>query len=698
MITYNYSFFKAIIALIFVFATWSFAKLQAQTATPDETKTVAMQFAKQRLGNNFTPYFLNSYCAELNSIPLYYVYNLFPEGFVIVSTEKSTVPVIAFSPTGICPQQSTNPAFEWWMNQYAQQIYIAKKSKQQANNPNTILWKDYLNGNILAAKLQIAPLLTSTWNQGTYYNEFCPADINGPDDKCLTGCVATAIGQLMNYYRWPQSGTGTYTSGDTVYGPLTVDYAAANYNFNEMDNSLSRSNFETAELIYNIGVSVDMHYGPNGSGMNNHKAAYCMKTFFKYVDSTEYIFRDSVTLNWDSVVVSHLDRSMPMYYAGWGDTNYVSGHAFVVDGYQNSSYFHFNWGWGGSYDGYFYTSALSPGGANFTLMHELVVNMYPDGTYPLYCNGTDTIRSNDGTIDDGSGPIFGYENNSNCSWLIQPSDSVQTIQLTFLRFDTETGNDVLTVYNGSNSSAPVLGTFSGSTIPTSIQSTGKTLFLTFSSNGSNTSDGFLIAFTTVSPSFCSISSTITAESDTINDGSKQFNYHGNNLCRWKIQPASGLPILLSFTEFDIDSTDYVQVIDHSDGSILGEFRGNQLPPVLFSPNGSLTVILRTSATAHADGFTFNYRTSQTPVIDLSNPSPALFPNPAFDYINITGIDCYSEVHIFNSTGSCVQTGNFYPVNESILLPVNELPEGLYFVTICGASKQSVLKFVKQNNR
>ncbi|PKP02524.1 MAG: hypothetical protein CVU11_11520 [Bacteroidetes bacterium HGW-Bacteroidetes-6] len=672
---------------------------KAQTATPDETKTVAIQFARQRLNNNFTPYFLDTYQVNFQNIPVYYVYNLFPEGYVIVSAEKSTIPVIAYSPTGICPQQSNNPAFDWWMNQYAQQIYLAKKSKPRADNPNTTIWKNYITGNIPATKSQVGPLLTSTWNQEVYYNEFCPADDNGPDDKCLTGCVATAIGQLMNYYRWPVSGTGSYTSEDLVYGPLTVDYAAANYNYNEMATKLTRSNPETAELIYNIGVSVDMHYGPYGSGMNNHKAAYCMKTFFKYVDSTEYIFRDSVTINWDSVVVSHLNRLMPMYYAGWSDTNYVSGHAFVVDGYQDSSYFHFNWGWGGSFDGYFYTSALTPGGANFTLMHELVINMYPEGAYPLYCSGTDTLHSDDGTIDDGSGPIFGYRNNSNCSWLIEPNDSVQAIQLNFLRFETESGNDVLTVYNGHNSSAPVLGSFSGSSLPASVQSTGNALFLTFSSNGSDSAAGFLVAYKTISPSFCTSLTTLNAESDTISDGSGIFDYHGNSFCRWKIQPTSGLPVLLAFTEFDLDSTDYVSVIDHSDGTQLGEFRGNQLPPVLFSPNGTITLLLKTTATAHAGGFTCNYRTSQTPVIDINNPEPVLYPNPTTDYINITGLGVFSEVHIFNSTGSCVHNCNYYPVNRNLLLPVAGLQEGLYFVTITNEnSQQHVLKFVKQDNR
>lgn len=691
----RYTVLQLLATTLLLFPAGRMNFVSAQSVTFDEARTVAYFFATERLHNSFAPYFTDYYPGQFNNATTYYVFNLFPEGFVVVSADKNVVPVLAYSENSYCPQNSPNTSLQSWLGQYSRQIYTISKQKNFSNQANKNLWADYLAGDIHTPKAQVGPLLTSTWSQEAFYNEFCPADAAGPDGKCVTGCVATAIGQLMNYFRWPQNGVGSYTSEDTVYGTLSVDYSSAEYRFNEMANHLTRTNPETAELIYNIGVSVDMHYGPNGSGMNNHKAAHVMKTFFRYVDSTQYIFRDSVSLNWDSVIISHLNRGLPMYYAGWGDTIYVSGHAFVVDGYQDSAYFHFNWGWGGSADGYFYTSNLTPLGANFTLMHELVVNMYPEGNYPYFCNGTDTLTSRDGTIDDGSGPLFGYRNNTDCSWLIAPDDSVTKITLNFLRFSTESGIDVLTVYNGADAAAPVIGSYSGSTIPSSIESTGSKLFLTFNSNAADTADGFLISYSITSPAFCSALSSLTADSDTFDDGSGPYDYHGNAFCRWKLEPSSGQPILLEFTEFDIDSTDYIKVFDHTSNEVLGEFRGTQLPPVLFSMNGTLTVTLRTTQTAHAQGFKANYRTSPTSVADLNDPDLTLFPNPAEDYITVAGAKSESEITIFDTHGRRVYQCTQMPQGDYILIPIHQLVNGMYYLSVVSGGETHSLKFIRK---
>ncbi len=155
-----------------------------------------------------------------------------------------------------------------------------------------------------------------------------------------------------------------------------------------MTNSVQEQNDAVAELLFHLGVSVDMDYGPTGSGMWNHKAAYSLRTYFNYSPETQYLYRDSTNLDWDSVIVAHLDQKIPMYYAGWSVPN-INGHAFIIDGYQTEDYFHFNWGWGGSYDGYFYLDNLVPGGNNFNLAQELVINCYPDTinySYPYYCS------------------------------------------------------------------------------------------------------------------------------------------------------------------------------------------------------------------------------------------------------------------------------------------------------------------------
>jgi len=130
-----------------------------------------------------------------------------------------------------------------------------------------------------------------------------------------------------------------------------------------------------------------------------------LKTYFKYSPETQYVFRDSTTMDWDSLLVSHLDRKIPMYYAGWSVPN-LYGHAFICDGYQGEDFYHFNWGWSGSYDGYFYTDDLTPGGNLFNLAQELVINAVPDTSlyvYPPYCEGQKNFSSLFGTLDDGSG-------------------------------------------------------------------------------------------------------------------------------------------------------------------------------------------------------------------------------------------------------------------------------------------------------
>ncbi len=156
-----------------------------------------------------------------------------------------------------------------------------------------------------------------------------------------------------------------------------------------------------------------------------------------------------------------LDRKMPCYYAGWADYTYTSGHGFVVDGYQGD-YFHMNWGWSGYLDGYFLLDNLTPGGSNFNYAQELIINCYPDTvnyTYPSFCSGLDTLSSLSGSIEDGSGPMTDYMPNTECSWLIDPQtseDSVIKITLNFHRFQTAS-EDTLRVYDGATMDAPLLG-------------------------------------------------------------------------------------------------------------------------------------------------------------------------------------------------------------------------------------------------
>ena len=262
-----------------------------------------------------------------------------------------------------------------------------------------------------------------------------------------------------------------------------------------METNLGHSNLEVAELLYHLGVSVDMVYGPDGSGMYNHKAAYSLRTYFKYSPETQYVYRDSTTMDWDSLLIAHLDQRIPMYYAGWSVPN-INGHAFICDGYQGTDYYHFNWGWDAAYNGYFYTDNLTPGGSNFNLAQELIIHAVPDTSqyaYPVNCQGDITYTGMFGTIDDGSGPLYPYANGSDCTWLIAPDDSVNFVTLDILNYDLADG-DTLFIYDGNTMAAPVLAAFSGDTIPGQLSSTGKYMLVRFLSDGSETAGGILASF------------------------------------------------------------------------------------------------------------------------------------------------------------------------------------------------------------
>lgn len=648
--------------------------LLGQRITLKDAYTIAFHFGRERLHGQaiLDSSHVKTYATDGETT--LYIFYLEPQGFVVVPAWVVSVPVLAYSEKGKYSLLEPHKALISWINGYAKQIKYAIEQKILPDDNSFKLYQDYRNGNIKDVKSQLGPLLHTTWDQGTYYNMYCPVDAAGPDNRCLTGCVATAIGQLFNYFRWPTVGTGSYTSEDTTYGVLSVDFSQQEYNYNEMATSLNRENKEVAKLLYHIGVSVDMHYGPHGSGMTNHKAAYIMREYFRYSPQTQYIFRDTFQGNWTQVILQHLNQKLPLYYAGWSDTTYTSGHAFVVDGYQDSTYFHINWGWGGAFDGYFYLDQLIPGGANFNLKQEVVVNMIPVGNYPTYCQGIDTLKSIAGTIDDGSGPLYPYQSQTSCGWLIIPEDSVTGFYLDFLEFNLSS-DATLQIYAGDNSSAPLVGTFTGNLAPFQIHipNTSK-LFLSFSSSA-DSSNGFLIEYRGISVSYCSGIVTLNQPVDTFSDGSGSYPYQGNTLCRWKIQTLQ--PTWLEFLQFDIHPSDYLRIYDNATGQLI-DLYGNDIPDPIFSLSGNLSVIFKTSPTYRADGFVAYYHPSATSLQEHEKDLQ-VYPNPFSDRLYFSGIDGKATVQIFSTDGKVLSEHELNRDEPVILL--SNLNAGFYIVQL-----------------
>ena len=655
----------------------------------------------------------DSHSVMHGSTILYHVFNIKGDGFVMISPFRNVVPVLGYSRYGEYTPEDHPPQFESWMEQYRRQILYAVQNAANPSPDAEYYWQQLLGEGIFelpGKERAVDPMLISTWNQGLYYNQMCPEDPAGPGGHCYAGCVATAMGQVCYYFRWPLTGTGSYTYQHPDYGTITADFGATEYKWNQMENSLSHPSLAVAELLFHLGVSVDMDYGPDGSGMWNHKAAYSLRTYFKYAPETQYLYRDSTNLSWDSAIIAHLDRKIPLYYAGWSVPN-VNGHAFVCDGYQGTDYFHFNWGWGGSYDGYFYLDELTPGGSNFNLAQEIIINACPDSlnyTYPVYCSGDDTCTTLFGTLEDGSGPICDYANNNQCSWLISPQsvmDSVINIEIGFDKFETEAQNDVVAVYDGPDINAPLLGEFSGQQLPPMLTSSGNEVFITFVSDDAGSFPGWFISYNSTTPEWCNGLATLTAPADTIEDGSGYFYYHNGTTCMWNIAPENCEEITLAFLDFDTEEEkDIVKIFDGDNNQLLAEYSGYfdpaDPPAPVTCESGKMFVTFSSNATVTKPGWKAHYM-SLPAGLEQHKPDQSLYllPNPADDQLLINIPGGISEgkftITVIQPGGkTCIRESIYLNSKEPVVkLDVRSLHNGIYMILMDAPDSSHYAKFM-----
>jgi hypothetical protein len=635
-------------------------------------------------------------------LQVYHVFNVRPQGFVLVSAWSETYPILGYSFEGVFTGIDLPENFTAWMEQYARQIHFAVTEQVPADHHAASAWKSYLETRpeelVPCRDRDVLPLLTSNWDQGKYYNEQCPADPAGPGGHCYAGCVATAMGQVMNYFRWPDTGLGSYSYECPPYGTLSADFGGTEYRWDLMETSLPHSNQYIARLLNHLGISVDMVYGPDGSGMYNHKAAYSLRTYFKYSPETQYVFRDSTTMDWDSLLLSHLDQKIPMYYAGWSVPN-INGHAFVCDGYQGVGYYHFNWGWSASYNGYFYTNNLTPGGGNFNLAQELIIHAVPDTNaylYPEYCSGPMEYTQLYGTIGDGSGPLYIYAGQSGCSWQIAPADSVDGLSVDFLSFDLGP-NDTIMIYDGDTVSAPVLATFVSGSQPGTVDTDGSRMLVTFTSDISGEDEGFLAEFSSDLPVYCSGNTSLSSQTDTITDGSGDWDYQNNTQCIWMINPAGASEVTLFFEEFATEEGyDFVKIYDLATQEVLAELTGtyDPLPDPVTSPSGKMFIVFITNYTGRDAGWSAYYQTDLVGITEKGNRINRLlvYPNPTSGMVTLEmngSFEGYSGLVITDYTGRKVLESNIPEKNGLMKIELNSLSSGLYFLSLEGAQAERI---------
>lgn len=365
------SFLLAIVLL-------AFNSLFANPVSLNRAKELGQKFVEanfeQKSNNLELVYTVNSELGEA----CIYVFSVSDHGFVMVSADDCAHPILGYSEESAFEVNNIAPGLGDMLNIYEEAISYGKQTKATATPEIAAEWKSLENTGFVNPAMKggsVEPLCTTKWNQSWPYNKFCPEQSASwaSNGHVVVGCVATAMAQIMAYWDYPTQGTGSHSyipiCNNQDYGcwhtpsypQQTVNFGATTYDWENMVDQIDASSpveqiDAIATISYHCGVAVDMmyeHHG-DGSGAYSEDVVTAIKNYFGYAQTT--ITYQQMTPTWDVMLVESLDRSVPVYYAGQNDEG--GGHAFVCDGYDENGLFHFNFGWGGSSDGYFTTSAM----------------------------------------------------------------------------------------------------------------------------------------------------------------------------------------------------------------------------------------------------------------------------------------------------------------------------------------------------
>ena len=300
----------------------------------------------------------------------YYVFENETGGFVIVSGDDVAYPILGYSYDKASNVLNMPSNLKAWLEGYAIDIQSAVDSGLQQSDEVKKAWaniESYSNAAVI-----VSPLILTRWNQNPYYNDMCPMD-NSRNERTVVGCVATAMAQVLKYWEYPITGNGAYSYTHT-HGLQSANFANTTYDWANMPLELTATSSDiqkaaVAQLMYHCGVSVEMDYGvasTGGSGAftissksnSTHCAEYALREYWGYKPTLQGLQKSNYSDNdWKMMLKNDLKAGRPIIYSGYGD----GGHCFVCDGYNEDEYFHFNWGWGGLYDGFFLLNALAPG-------------------------------------------------------------------------------------------------------------------------------------------------------------------------------------------------------------------------------------------------------------------------------------------------------------------------------------------------
>lgn len=313
------------------------------------------------------------------------VYSDGTKSFVVVGADDVAPAVLGYSDNG--DATLTNPHFMWWLSQMDTVVCKAAASNipLKTVTPDPTKYKE-----------SIEPLLQTQWGQMMPYNNLCPQ--TSGTNRCLTGCVATSIAQVLYYHHGPKTGYGRrtiyYPQYDTSGTAVFVDFSKEVFDWDNMlptygsstdaaagiVSGTDQQQYAVAQLMRDLGVAVDMNYGEEASGTNHGSAATGLQNFFGLRNARKIDRKAYTEQAWMDIIYKQLNNNQPVVYGGLDAAS--GGHSFVLDGYDKDGKVHVNWGWYGEDNGYFYVADLDPHHNGFSYQfnsaQDMIIDIKPE--------------------------------------------------------------------------------------------------------------------------------------------------------------------------------------------------------------------------------------------------------------------------------------------------------------------------------
>src|SRR5574344_276673 len=372
------------------------------------------------------------------------IYGAKGSGFIVVS-RSNTFPAIIGESTHDFDSANIAPGFKWWMENISKSL-----AYRDANN---------MGRTAISVSTTIYPFITTKWNQDTPYNLLCPKV--GSLTHGYTGCVATAMSQILKYYNYPSTskGSGGYSTvvgNDTIVRLATIN---TTYKWNNMSNTYTNNsattpaNIAVAELMRDAGYGANMEYGTTGSAATNIDATKAFANNFTYNPySLKYLMKELYTDDeWAQIIYNEIKNKRPILYGG--STKTKEGHAFVFDGINTEGNVDVNWGWGGACNGWYDIFDLTPSGLG---------DEFNSGT--TFSENNDMILGFDPHPDATGSDFSIWGTDTNCSFSISSENKLSITMTAFYNFayKTFTGDFAIICENTSTSVlTPIYNFFQG---------------------------------------------------------------------------------------------------------------------------------------------------------------------------------------------------------------------------------------------